>query len=170
MDRQQFQQLIGEIITSSEFQKLAFIGGHKKYHLEGNALKHSYMVFSEAQKMFPEDYTMQPTALLHDVGKIYSSIQNGEDDWVYPNHAAIGAAKLHCFIPKDLPEFEQIQWYIANHIKPLFWKEDKQDYSPLVEGCSIRNLVKLVICDLQGSISAEPQTALLKYLMKQIRD
>lgn len=157
-----------EILNNAEFQKLKRIGGHKVYHLEGDAYTHTLMVIEEAKKMFPDDPLMWKVAALHDIGKIYTSIQNGPDDWCYPDHAACGAFKgiLCKFIPLDDKDFEVIQWYIRNHIKPLFWKgDDWKRMGVIPKGCCIRNLARLAVCDIRGSKSVEDQSALVEYLM-----
>lgn len=115
---------------------------------------------------------MQITALLHDVGKIYTSVREGKHNWKYPNHAKAGGENLHKFIPKDYPHFEEIRWYIQNHIKPLFWKsvEDAQKVAKdMPEGCTIQNLAKLALCDLQGSHAVkEVDNSKLIHLLKKI--
>lgn len=163
-----FRMLMNSVENSAEFNKLANIGGHKVYHLEGSALKHSFMVLDEARQLMPEDEEMQLVALLHDVGKIYTSVCNGPDDWTYPGHAKAGAENLGKFIPESLPEYKEIKWYIANHIKPLFWrgKDLRKEISAMncPEGCSVVKLAKLTICDILGSVSVEPQVELLQFL------
>ena len=160
---------LAEIITCPEFQKLRNIGGHKEYHLEGNALKHTLLVLAEAMSMFPNEPLMWRVAALHDIGKIYTAIENGPDDWSYPDHALCGSFKgvLCKFISLEDEDFEKIQWYIRNHIKPLFYA--KSEFAELEkkcpEGCSVRNLARLAVCDIKGSKSVEPQDALINYLL-----
>lgn len=150
-------------INYSEYIKLQNIGGHKKYHLEGNALTHSIMVYDAMHKMFPGNSTMQLVALLHDVGKIYTSIQLSEDDWEYPDHSTCGAFRgiLCKFIAQDRLKFKEIQWLIRNHIKPLFWKQKGINADPTtgLDGkiCNLSNLRWLAVADLKGSITANPQ-------------
>lgn len=159
-----------EFLSNPEYRKLELIGGHKVYHLEGNALVHSQMVYEEACRLFDGDPLMTRVAALHDIGKIYTAIKRGENDWVYPDHALCGSFRgvLCKFISEDDPDFETIQWYIANHIKPLFWKEKGIDerilYRAPSEKCTIRNLAGLALCDVRGSISVEPQVELENYL------
>jgi hypothetical protein len=123
---------------------------------------------SHAIQRFGLDSEMVIVALLHDVGKIYTGIEHGPNDWNYPNHAKVGAAKLGNFLPLDYPQFSAIQWYIANHIKPLFWRDKdlREEIAKLQvpEGCSVIALAELAICDIQGSISVTPQTELLEFL------
>ncbi len=158
-----------EIITCDEFMKLREIGGHKKYHLEGNALTHTLMVLAHAIEMFPDEPMMWRVAALHDIGKIYTSICHGPEDWEYPDHAMCGSFKgiLCKFISPDDEDFEKIQWYIRHHIKALFMS--KNEFAELgkrcPEGCSVRNLARLAVCDIKGSISEEPQTSLINYLL-----
>lgn len=159
---------ITAVLQSSEFQKLKKIGGHKVYHLEGNAYEHTMMVADYAAHLFGVNSFMHLVALLHDIGKIYSSICHGQDDWTYPNHAKVGAENLAKFVPQSHPDFSKISWYIANHIKPLFWrgKDLCTEISNLnvPEGCSIIDLAQLAICDIEGSHSVVPQTELLEFL------
>jgi hypothetical protein len=169
---------LDEIIACPEFQKLDEIGGHKVYHLEGSALVHTMMVIREAKEMFPSEPLMWRVAALHDIGKIYTSICNGPDDWSYPDHALCGSFKgvLVKFISLQDENFRDIQWYIKNHIKPLFWMKRGVTYGhgELLamtndmpsENCSIHNLVGLSVCDIRGSISNEDQSELIKYLLK----
>lgn len=174
MNIEMFRFLESSIKNSEEFKKLALIGKHKIYHQEENALVHTYMVYKEAAVMFHDDYEMQLVALLHDIGKIYSSVQHGPDDWTYPNHAKAGAEHLDLFIP-HIPEYEHIKWYIANHIRPLYWrtKEDLKEefrYMNCPEGCSVIKLAQLALCDINGSVSLDPQTELKEYLEKFINE
>lgn len=166
--------LMSSIVNSVEFNKLASIGGHKIYHLEGSALTHSLMVFEEACEMFPRDYEMQIIALLHDIGKIYTSVCNGPDDWSYPNHAKAGAENLHKFLIEEDDLYKRAKWYISNHIKPLFWrgKDLRKEIAVMdcPEGCSIIKLAKLVVCDIKGSVSTTPQTELLAFLHQFIEE
>ena len=126
------------------------------------------LVMLQAIKLFGIDSPMVLVAELHDIGKIYSSICHGPGDWSYPNHAKIGAENLDKFLPTSHPEFFSVQWYIANHIKPLFWrgKDLKIVISSMQvpEGCSIVALAELAICDILGSKSVEPQDELLNFL------
>ena len=156
------------VLQLPEFQKLREIGGHKVYHLEGDAYTHTMLVMLQAIKLFGIDSPMVLVAELHDIGKIYSSICHSPGDWSYPNHAKIGAENLDKFLPVSHPEFFNVQWYIANHIKPLFWrgKDLKIVISSMQvpEGCSIVALAELAICDILGSLSIEPQVELLTFL------
>ena len=158
--------VIHEIIHSREFLKLADIGGCHQYHQEGNALTHTFLVYLEAQKMFPNNEMMQCVALLHDIGKILVSRQKLNGDWEYPNHSIVGAELLDAFIDPELVCFKEMQWFIRNHIKPLFWRDKgltrEQAMRTLSEHPSdeitvetFNNLIDLVICDLQGSIPAD---------------
>ena len=151
---------------------LKCIGGHVKYHREGNAYQHSILVWRAARKIFKGNKTMQIVALLHDIGKIETSVRNGKGDWSYPNHAKVGGEILDKFIPRDHPHFEEIRWYIQNHIKPLFWKsvDDAQKVAKdMPEGCTIQNLAKLALCDLQGSHAVkEVDNSKLIHLLKKI--
>ena len=161
-------------IAPQEFFRLEEIGGHKQYHLEGNALEHTLLVFYAACDMFPRNWQMQRVALLHDVGKIYTSIRKGEDDWEYPDHSTCGALRgiLCKFIPLNDPHFIDYQWIIRNHIKPLFWQKNgvNADTNPWEESkldkslANLDNLRKLAICDLKGSHSVNGNDELISYL------
>lgn len=159
-----------EITRNEEFLKLANIGGHKVYHLEGDALIHTMDVVAEASIEFDKDPLFVKIALLHDVGKIYTAIRHGDDDWEYPDHAMCGSFRgvLSKFIPETDPDFKTVQWFIRNHIKPLFWKGKGVDVSILnnvpSDVCTIHNLARLAICDIKGSKSVEPQDDLINYL------
>lgn len=174
MNRETYQSLVNSIVNSVEFNKLSKIGKHKVFHQEGNALQHSLLVAEEALIEFHNDYTMQLVALLHDIGKIYSSVQNGPDDWIYPGHAKAGAENLDKFIPESLPEYKEIEWYIANHIKPLYWRGRnlKEEISSLncPEECSVIKLAQLAICDIQGSVATVSQDELLAFLYKFVAE
>ncbi len=155
-----------EILYSKEFLKLQNIGGCRQYHQEGNALTHTFLVYLAAQKMFPSDLMMQCVALLHDIGKILTGRQKSDGNWEYPNHSIVGAEMLDAFVDPELIYFKEMQWFIRNHIKPLFWRNKKltrdQALKTLTEHPSgeitaetFNNLIDLVICDLQGSIPAD---------------
>ena len=154
--------LVKSIITNPEFQKLQYIGGGKQYHQEGSAFVHSLLVFQNSFEFWQDD-VMNIVALLHDIGKIYTGRPKANGDWEYPNHAKIGAENLFRFLPEETDGYDFIQFCIANHIKPLFWKE----YPPY----TIRNisLAKLAICDLKGSISAESQDDKIQWLYNFIQ-
>ena len=156
------------VLQLPEFQKLREIGGHKVYHLEGDAYTDTMLVMFQAIKLCGIDSPMVLVAELHDIGKIYSSVCNGPGDWKYPNHAKIGAENLDKFLPTSHPEFFKVQWYIANHIKPLFWRGKNLGEAissiNVPEGCSIVALAELAICDILGSKSVEPQDELLNFL------
>lgn len=168
------------ILRNEEFRKLAAIGGHRKYHLEGDALVHTLNVIAEAKTLFKEDSLMVKVAALHDIGKIYTSIRHGEGDWEYPDHARCGSFRgvLCKFIPESDPDFRTVQWFIRNHIKPLFWLDmygvaRREEMDSLLkqpealadpERCTIKNLAGLALCDIRGSVSAVPQTELEEYL------
>ena len=137
------------------------------YHLEGDAWTHTMLVIDEAKRMFPDEPLMWRVAALHDVGKIYTSIEQGLGDWVYPDHAMCGSFKgvLAKFISLDDEDFERIQWYIKNHIKPLFWKGDEWKRMECLDGCSVRNLARLAVCDIRGSKSVEDQSEKIAFLL-----
>ena len=165
-------------IAPQEFFRLEEIGGHKQYHLEGNALEHTLLVFYAACDIFPDNWKMQRVALLHDIGKIYTSIKHGENDWEYPDHSTCGAFRgiLCKFIPLDDPHFIDYQWIIRNHIKPLFWQKNgvNADTNPWEEKkldknlSNLDNLRKLAICDLKGSHSVSGNDAVIEYLRSLI--
>ena len=165
-----YKEEIKALIANPEFQKLKTIGGHKVYHLEGNAYKHTMMVAKEAGEMFGRFSFMHYIAFLHDIGKIYTSVCNGPDDWSYPHHSDGGALRLNRFIPFENENYITIQWYIFNHIKPLFFKGTRQECMESIRGYApfndymFNNLIKLVICDIKGSVSVNPQTAKINYL------
>lgn len=154
--------------------QLSTIGGHKVYHLEGDALIHTCMVVYEMKKLNPSPFMIK-LAYLHDIGKIYTSIYQGDDGWIYPDHSTCGGLRgiLCKFISESDPDFKKLQWYITNHIKPLFWKgkfnsfqeinDGQLKYIP--EGCSLEVLRDLALCDIRGSISAVDQNELETYLM-----
>lgn len=158
---EQLRKLIEDYnIHFDEWVKLATIGGHSVYHLEGNALQHTLLVFEESMIMFRGNWEMQRCALLHDIGKIYTSIEIAPGDWQYPDHSTCGGFKgiLAKFIPLNDPHFCDYQWLIRNHIKPLYWRNkgvnaDKPaPWEHLDESlANMDNLRKLAICDLIGS-------------------
>lgn len=164
-------------INADEYVKLNSIGGHIKYHLEGSALKHSLLVWNVSLDEFPDNWVMQRAALLHDIGKIYTSIKINENSWEYPDHSICGSFKgiLCKFIDVHDEHFVDYQWLIRNHIKPLFWGDkkgtpvdtnsfDKDRIDTNI--CNLHNLATLAICDLKGSIAANPENSikLINYL------
>lgn len=159
-----FEKAVSLLIKNTNlFYDLKKIGGHKLYHLEGDQLTHTKMVWEYAKKCnYP--WWLQNVCILHDIGKIFTSVCNGPDDWSYPHHSDGGARNLHLFIDEDSLWFEVYKWYIENHIKPLFWKslEDSKNLTPPPAGmeqyCTIYNLLRLVKADLEGSISADGNT------------
>lgn len=148
---------------STELYNLESIGGHKIYHTEGNALVHTFMVYQASQEVFPDNEVMQKAALLHDIGKIYTSIENGPGDWSYPDHSIAGSLKgiLCKFIPLDDPYFKDYQWLIRNHIRPLFWKKNGINVEDIPythkDICTLDNLRWLAVCDLMGSVPVDKE-------------
>lgn len=176
-----FEDRVKKLLNPREFLRLTTIGGHKRYHLEGNALEHTKMVVKEAEKKFGADHFMCMVALLHDIGKIYTSFCHGQDDWTYPNHSTIGAEDeyLSRFVDRKNPMYGVYKWYILNHIKPLFWMNavnEGKELKPILEEilatvpitnkrfCTLENLRDLALCDIRGSISKVDQTNLIEYL------
>lgn len=153
---------IKQILHDARFLHLAQIGGGRKYHREGNALTHTFLVFLEAMRMWPTEPKMWVVALLHDIGKLKAYYVKENGDWSYPQHAAAGVSMLSIFYPMDLDHYDEVRWYIGNHIKPLTWRNETYDRQTAKE--SLRgpvtdemfdNLVRLAICDLRGSITAD---------------
>ena len=65
----------------------------KKFHGEGNVLKHSLLVHDLADyRGLPEEkeYALRIAALMHDIGKVRTTQVNG-DDITCPNHSQVGA-------------------------------------------------------------------------------
>jgi hypothetical protein len=154
-----------KIITNPEFQKLQEIGGGQEYHQEGSAFVHSLLVFHNSFE-FWGNTPMNIIALLHDIGKIYTGRPKENGDWEYPYHAKVGADKLELFWPKELGKawFDNAQWFIGHHIKPLFWVDYPEFCIENVE------LAKLAICDLKGSYSKKPQKDKIANLYKFIEE
>ena len=142
-----------------KLQELKKIGGHKVYHLEGDAYKHTLLVMESAKSKNSPEWFINVCAL-HDLGKLYTSVCHGEDDWTYPNHSVSSAEHLNEFVPENDEMFPVYKWFIENHIKPLFWKTlaDTRNLTPIPQGyekyCTIKNLLVLAVCDVEGSISA----------------
>lgn len=165
-----FVNMYNKLKDKKLFLKLAQVEGCKPYHTEGNALVHTFLVFKEMYELYPFSDILLTTAMLHDVGKIFTGRPKDGDphNWEYPNHSGVGAQYLSKFIDEDALEFKTIQWLILNHIRPLFWlKKGVIDTTPAPENdawCSIENLATLALCDIRGSISTEPQQELEDFL------
>lgn len=153
-------------INHLQLYQLSSIGKHKVYHQEGNAWIHTQMVAQEMSKLRPNDEFALKLAYLHDIGKIYTSIEHGKDDWEYPDHSTCGSFRgiLCKFISEDDPDFKKLQWYIKNHIQPLFWEGNQPKLPKLMDGVSYELLRDLAICDIQGSISIVSQQDKVEYL------
>lgn len=155
------QKYIIEIINNPAFQRLKKIGGGKLYHNEGDAYIHSLLVYQESFQYW-QNSDMNLIALLHDIGKVYTGRGKENGDWEYPDHARVGAAHLEEFVPAELAAdecfMEKARWYIANHVKPLFWKATPESNFRNL------NLAKLALCDLAGSWSEQPQNLLIGFL------
>ena len=153
-----FKYLIEQLLQNEEFKKLELVGGHTTYHLEGDALTHTLLVAEFAKQRWGKYSLMHCVALLHDIGKITHHVKHGEGDFTYPHHSDGGAEELGNFISEDLPEFEEIKWYVYNHIKPMFWAynltrdQAKAELHGNFDDQMFNNLIGLVICDLKGSM------------------
>lgn len=150
--------MVNKIVTKfPKLEGLKNIGGHKIYHLEGDALVHTAMVCENA--INDEEWFFNVCAL-HDIGKLYTSVCHGENNWTYPNHSTSGALHLSEFVDEEDYFFPVYKWFIENHIKPLFWKtlEDSKNLTTVPAGyeeyCSVKNIIKLAIYDVNGSISS----------------
>lgn len=143
-------------INFDKLIELKKIGGHKQYHLEGDAFTHTLLVWDAARERFHGEKIcnlMEKVALLHDIGKIYTAQPDAEFGNVYPNHSPKGAEVLENFYSTMNKDFSTIRWYVRNHIKPLFWKEwkDATKIFPATNDTYLYNLGKLGLCDLEGS-------------------
>lgn len=156
-------EILAEMNLPQEYYDgLSRIGGCCRYHREGNALVHTIMVGAHMWSMH-YDRDLTKLALLHDIGKIYTGrINPNSNDWEYPDHSTCGGLKgiLCKFLSEDDSRFKEFQWYITNHIKPMFFKnmEDAQNKIAVLKKnmpkqCNIQTLLDLVICDLEGSIA-----------------
>lgn len=157
------------------FMQLQHVQGCRPYHLEGDALIHTYRVFCNMYDLLEKDHPFRDillmTAFLHDIGKIKTGRpKNGDPgNWEYPYHSIVGASMLEEFINPNAYGFEGIKWLIFNHIKPLFWKSKgtldvSEAPKDLRELCSLRNLALLGLCDIRGSKSEVPQKELDDFL------
>lgn len=156
------------------------IGGHKIYHLEGSAWSHTLLVIKAIKKMYnitDDNHPMVIVATFHDVGKAMTSIENGPNDWSYPDHSTDGAMRLGEYMNVDDPLFNMVQWFVKNHMKPLFVRERKMleklmdtvpDDEVSKKYCTLENLISLAICDIKGSRHVpevhDEQIALLHHL------
>lgn len=146
------QELINELSPKVQ-EILTPIGGHKVYHLEGNAWEHTKLVMDA---MDPEGSMPlnRLVGLLHDIGKARFYKVDSEGWFTYPNHSQGGADMLSEFIPKDHELYSLLYWVIANHIKTLFFlKQDNIDEvlnsAPSEEAAEL--LLSLGIADILGS-------------------
>lgn len=151
-----FFQAVEVLPNRNEYLKLSEIGGHKKFHLEGNALYHSRLVYEAAVRYWPEDKLLHRAALLHDIGKLFSSQCHGENDWTYAGHSAAGAEHLSMFVPESDPDFQALKLLVAEHIKPLFWHTKETPLTDILVQYDgdvdfVLRLAKLGSCDLIGS-------------------
>jgi hypothetical protein len=179
-DLQAFSECFNSLsdFGKQEFVKLADVKGCKPYHTEGNALIHTFLVFREMREFAPMNGILQKAAFLHDIGKIYTGRPRKDDpeSWEYPNHSGVGADQVRFFLgdKEPVPNAKIYEWYIRNHIKPLFWKKKGViDTTPISEtgskylenNCTVHYLALLAICDIRGSISTEPQNELEDFLV-----
>lgn len=177
-----WQQILDSLESNQEYQRLKDVPGGDKYHREGSAMVHTAMTVEAAKKEFGEDSFMVLVAALHDVGKIYTARPKDENNYEYPFHAKTGAEDkiLSQFIPQDHPLYKTIQWYVANHMKPMFFIDKDPEklanekkfimlYAPS-RLATMENLARLTKCDINGSRSEEPQTRNLEYLDKLIKE
>lgn len=175
MKQAEFSELFSSIVNNPKFLNLALIGGEKVYHHEGDALMHTMMVTGAARQIFGMFDEMVIIALLHDIGKIYTSIQREDGWWNYPNHSISGAEHLKEFLSEDHPLYKKAEWYIKNHIKPMFFNQGSNfrtfmtnDMKDAPEGVSLENLCKLVLCDWTGSVSPTEQDPQLEMFIKRL--
>lgn len=169
----EIKTLMTRIESNPEFLMLREVGGCA-FHREANALAHTYMVVGAMSMAKAPEY-MRLVALLHDIGKIYVTRQKPNGDYEYPNHSGVGASDecLVQFVPRTHELFTTIQWYIKNHIKPLFWQNSKDLDAELrklqatapTELCSVNLLALLGACDITGSISEVEQIELYSFLI-----
>lgn len=154
--------LFKEIDNNKYFQELNNVPGHAVYHREGSAMVHTDMVVHWMWNHTDLDnLEMVLVAKLHDIGKIECRslpVNQGKTDWVYTNHANFGPEVLSRVIDPKSPDFELLQWYLRNHMRPLFWYKREKDIEKFIlketqhPKASIANLALMGLADISGSL------------------
>ncbi|RFS26603.1 HD domain-containing protein [Chitinophaga silvatica] len=126
--------------AEAEFEFIAQMGEtpqDPRHHAEGNVAVHTQMVLHELEKsakfkqLEPKDQTtIWAAALLHDIGKISTTITNDDGSISSPGHSRIGAtmARQLMYRSGDIPfeQREEIVSLIRYHGLPL-WVFEKPD-------------------------------------------
>lgn len=143
---------------SMSIKPLMNIGGHKEFHLEGNAYIHTLLVYATLHPLH-----LAPLGLLHDVGKMYTSVRHNKHDWTYPYHSTEGGKRVHEFLSQETVNYfhnkyslslllQDYEWIIDNHIRPMFAKSLDEILSlPNSTPERVKILLILVLADLKGS-------------------
>ena len=174
-DNLEMIDLISEI-TPKVKEMLTPIGGHKVYHLEGNAWEHTILVMEAMQKR-GLGYFGILIGLVHDIGKGRHFVVDDEGWFTYPGHAPGGAEMLKEFIPESDCRYSLLEWLVRNHIKTLFLKGLKDlkklettvpaPWDPVV---AIRLLLNLGLADLDGSFTVESERASNEALRNKLEE
>ena len=142
------------------------VAQHKLYHAEGNVANHTQMVLCELEKLpdyqyltHEEQETLWIAALLHDVEKRSTSVDEGDGKISANGHARKGEFTARTILYRDLAVPFQVRERIAALVRyhglPL-WLSDKPDpVKSLLETslrCNTQHLKILSEADARGRI------------------
>ncbi len=142
---------------------------HKRHHAEGDVAVHTQMVLRELEKLeaykeLPEDEKeiIWTAALLHDVEKRSTSINEGDGVISSNGHARKGEYTARTILYKDIPvpftTREQIVSLVRFHGLPLWFMEKGDPQKKVLEvalRCNTKHLRILAEADARGRICSD---------------
>ena len=131
-----------------------------KYHMEDSVYSHTMMVCKLAQHLCPEDQNIQIACLLHDIGKVFTRVENIEKQKVsFFNHAqysffhSIDILNRMCFyFPLDDKDIQEILSLIALHDRLMRIESNATKLAKtfIDNKFLLEKLAKLYYCDVNG--------------------
>lgn len=156
-----------------EFQLLESTPHSKRWHKEGNPLKHSLLVSKEMHKIITNELKDIPlrdkkilmiASICHDLGKATTTyFDKSENDWKCKNHGAVGEriTRNLIFDESDYWMREEICWLVRCHMVFHHFVDcsDEKKFSTITMlsqgNSSVEKLLWLNMADTYGSISPE---------------
>lgn len=109
--------------------KMIDVPQNPEFHPEGDVWIHTLSVVDWAARLrhhskAPETFMM--SALLHDIGKIYTTRRNAKGNWSAINHEYVGSYIAKVMLKHRGDDQDAIAWNILNHMRAhdvLKWKD-----------------------------------------------
>ncbi len=133
-----------------------------RYHMEDSVWTHTMMVCKLAQHLCPEDQNIQIACLLHDIGKVFTRVENYEKQRVsFFNHAQYSffhsidiLNKMPFYFPIDDEDKQEILSLIALHDRLMRIGSNATRIATTFKDNKLllEKLAKLYYCDVNGRL------------------